>query len=61
MRQKPQKSDKNQGGKQKTQWDSNSEGSAGEDRRWEGCISGPAASEHIYNRKDKGIGGGGGG
>lgn len=36
MRQKPQKSDKNQGGKQKTQWDSNSEGSAGEDRRWEG-------------------------
>lgn len=35
MLQIPQKTDKNQGGKQKTQWDSNSEGSAGEDGRWE--------------------------
>lgn len=38
MLQIPQKTDKNQGGEQKTQWDSNSEGSAGEDGRWEGFI-----------------------
>lgn len=64
MRQKSQKTDKNQGGEQKTQWDSNSgEGSAegGLGRGDGGNFWDPTYSEHIYNRKDEGVGHGCGG
>lgn len=60
MRQKSQKTDKNQGGEQKTQWDSNSGGRSGKGKEGDGGegqpfrVWDPTSSGHIYNRKDKG-------